>query len=159
MNLARMEEPAPMKETASSASADQDTRAAPPVRRPMMSAAQDLVTPAALWSVWIWTTGLSATAGMGTPESSARPTSTTASRHRAGMVASARTLLATMSADVLKDGLARTVRRMRRAAVRPLVRTMPSVWIFSKISSVPAHLVLMVRSVRPHLRGALVTHA
>jgi len=125
----------------------------------MMSAALDPVTQLEHWSVWILTTGLTASAEMYTLESSARPMWMTVTPHPAEMVENVRTWLETMNVDVLKAGLARTVRRMRRAAVRPLVRTMLFVWTSSKTSSVPAHLELMVRSVRPHPRDALETPA
>ena len=53
-----------------------------------------------------------------------------------------------MNVNVHLAGLVRTVRKMRRAALRQLVRTMLSVWTSSKTSSVPVPLELMVRNVR-----------
>ena len=69
-----------------------------------MSAVLDPVTPLELWSVLIWTTGLSASAEMDTQESSVRPMWMTVTPHLAEMVENARTWLETMSADVPMDG-------------------------------------------------------
>ena len=124
-----------------------------------MSAALDPVIPMELWSVWTWTTGSSASAEMDTAESSARLTSMTASPHPAGMEVSARIWLETTTAGVPRAGWVRTVRMMRRAAVRPPVRTAPSVWTSSKTSSAHVPEELMVRSVRPHLRDVSETPA
>ena len=53
-----------------------------------------------------------------------------------------------MNVNVHLAGLERTVKKMKRAALRQLVRTMLSVLTSSKTSSVPVHLELMVKNVR-----------
>ena len=156
MNLAKMEEHAKMKGMDLSVCADLASPAVQPVTQRMMSAALDLVIQVEQLSVWTWITDLSAPAEMVTQESSVRPMWMIVSLHLAEMEESARILLETMNVDVHWDGLARTVKRMRRAVMRQPVRTMLSVLISSKTSSVPVLLELMVRSVKLLPKDVLV---